>query len=520
MRCQLARPCSVIPLAGGAEHHIVIAALDDAGGGDERELRVLLKIGDRGHAAVAHGGFDLIKATRDIILQRACVGDIGIHALLKGKTRLAADVVALPVARAVRALAPVFLDIHAVDKELIRGRFVKAGEVAAEHQKVRAHGEGERHVIVVDDAAVGADGNIDARFAEIFVARGGDLDERGRLTAADALRFARDADGTAADADLDKVCAALGEEAEAVAVDHIARADLHGIAVVLTHEVNDLLLPDRVALGRVNAENIRARLNERGDALVVVAGVDARADQIALLRVLEGEGVLLVLGVVLAENEVAQAVVLIHNGQSVELVLPNDVVGLLERGGGGSSDELFSRRHKIAHLEVCAHAADAVVTARDDAEEFPVGHGVLSDGDGGEAVFLLEREHIGQRVLRREIRGADDEARLAALHAAHHLRLAFDGLRAEDERKPALLGKRDGERIVRHRLHDRRDHRDIQADGAVLLPLAVFDQRRFERNAVGHALLRGVARYEQVLAEGMRRIGIVIGHDLPSYFLK
>lgn len=46
------------------------------------------------------------------------------------------------------------------------------------------------------------------------------------------------------------------------------------------------------------------------------------------------------LGVVLAENEVAQAVVLIHNGQSVELVLPNDVVGLLERGGGGSSDEL------------------------------------------------------------------------------------------------------------------------------------------------------------------------------------
>ena len=144
MRCQLARPCSVIPLAGGAEHHIVIAALDDAGGGDERELRVLLKIGDRGHAAVAHGGFDLIKATRDIILQRACVGDIGIHALLKGKTRLAADVVALPVARAVRALAPVFLDIHAVDKELIRGRFVKAGEVAAEHQKVRAHGEGVR----------------------------------------------------------------------------------------------------------------------------------------------------------------------------------------------------------------------------------------------------------------------------------------------------------------------------------------------------------------------------------------
>ena len=86
------------------------------------------------------------------------------------------------------------------------------------------------------------------------------------------------------------------------------------------------------------------------------------------------------------------------------------------------------------------------------------------------------------------------------------------------ERKSALRGKRDGERVVRHRLHDRRDHRDIQADGAVLLPLAVFDQRRFERNAVGHALLRGVARYEQVLAEGMRQMCIRDSPWLMAHF--
>ena len=50
----------------------MIAALDDAGGGDERELRVLLKIGDRGHAAVAHGGFDLIKRSEERRVGKEC----------------------------------------------------------------------------------------------------------------------------------------------------------------------------------------------------------------------------------------------------------------------------------------------------------------------------------------------------------------------------------------------------------------------------------------------------------------
>ena len=46
----------------------MIAALDDAGGGDERELRVLLTIGDRGHAAVAHGGFCLLYTSTSFLI--------------------------------------------------------------------------------------------------------------------------------------------------------------------------------------------------------------------------------------------------------------------------------------------------------------------------------------------------------------------------------------------------------------------------------------------------------------------
>ena len=61
--------------------------------------------------------------------------------------------------------------------------------------------------IVIHDAAVGADGHIDARLLIVFVTRRGDFDERGRLAAADALGLAGDADGAAADADLHEVCA-------------------------------------------------------------------------------------------------------------------------------------------------------------------------------------------------------------------------------------------------------------------------------------------------------------------------
>ena len=260
-------------------------------------------------------------------------------------------------------------------------------------------------MIVVHDAAVGADGDIHAGLAEVFVARGAHLNERGGLAAADTLRFARDADGAAADADFDKVRAALSEEAEAVAVDDIARADFDGIAVVRAHVVDDLLLPDGVSLGRVDAQHIRAGLHERGDALGIVAGVDARADEVSLLVILKRKGVLLVLGVVLAEDEVEQVVVFIHDGQRVELVLPDDVVSLLERGRRRSGDELFARSHELAHLQISAHAAHAVVAARHDAEELAVGRCVLGDGDGREAVFLLEGQHVGQRVLACQVRG-------------------------------------------------------------------------------------------------------------------
>ena len=138
-------------------------------------------------AAVAHRRFDLGQRKVDIVMQGACIRHVGIYAFLELHARVAAKVVALPVARAVGAFAPVFLDVIAVDIQLVGRRFVEAREISAQHDEIRAHRQRQCHMVVVDDTAVGADRHIDARLFVVFIPRRSDLDDRGRLSAADTF---------------------------------------------------------------------------------------------------------------------------------------------------------------------------------------------------------------------------------------------------------------------------------------------------------------------------------------------
>ena len=222
-------------------------------------------------------------------------------------------------------------------------------------------------MVVVDDAAVGADGDVDAGLLKVAIPLGADVDERCGLAAADALGLPGDADGAAADADLHKVGAALGQEAEARRVHHVARADLHRVAVVLPHPGENEALPVGKALGGVDAEDVRPRLQQGGDARFIVPGVDARAHDVALVGVQQLQGVLLVALVVLAEDEVAEPAGPVDDGKGVQLVLPDDVVGLLEGGALRRPDELFKGGHESGDLGVRLHAAHPVVPAGDNA---------------------------------------------------------------------------------------------------------------------------------------------------------
>ncbi len=181
----------------------------------------------------------------------------------------------------------------------------------------------------------GADWDVDAGLLVVLVAGLGDLNDRRSLTASDALRLAGDADGAAADADLDEVCAGLGQEQEALAVNDVACADLHLVAVVLTDPGNGAGLPLAVALGAVDAQDIGTGLDEQRHALGIVAGVDARADDVALVLVQQLVDVLLVGVIVLAEHHILQVAFLIDERQGVDLVVPDDVVAVMQAGGAG-----------------------------------------------------------------------------------------------------------------------------------------------------------------------------------------
>ena len=435
-----------------------------------------------------------------IVFEAARVGDVAVHALLEGETGLAAEVVALPVARAVAALPPILLDIVAVDVELGGGALVEAGEISAQHEEVRAHGECEGHVIVVHDAAVRADGDVDARLLVILVPGFRHLDERARLSAADALLFAGDADGAAADAHLDEIRAALGEEEETVTVHDVARAHLDAVAVIAADELESALLPDAVTFGGVDAQHVHARVDECGDALLVVQRVDARAHHIPLVVVEQFQRVLLVLSIVLAENHIHQVAFVRHDGDGVELVLPDDVVRLREPRGSGRRNQLFERGHELLDGSLGCHAADAIITRSHNAEQLAEAGAVVRDGDGVVSLAAHEFQHVREGAVRGEVGVRHHEARLIVLDAPDHCRLVLHRLRAVDEGDAALTRQSDGERIVAHRLHDGGNERDVERDGGFLSP-RVFYERGAKADVRGDAVLVRVAGDEKILAE-------------------
>src|SRR5699024_4477031 len=143
-------------------------------------------------------------------------------------------------------------------------------------------------------AAVRADRDIDAGLFIVFIAGFGNLNDSGGLAAADALGFAGDADRTAADADLDKVGPGFGKEEEPVAIHDIARADLDAVAVMRADPIDRAALPFAEPFGGIDAEHVHPGFDQGGHTLGIVAGVDAGADDIALVFVQQFVDVFLV----------------------------------------------------------------------------------------------------------------------------------------------------------------------------------------------------------------------------------
>ena len=217
-------------------------------------------------------------------------------------------------------------------------------------------------------------------------------------------------------------------------------------------------------------------------------------------------------GVVFTEDKVHEAIVFVYNGQAVQLMGPDDVIGLFQGGFRGSGDQLLPGGHKVPHSVGGLHTGYTVVPAGDDAQELAISGAVVGDGHGGEAVSRFQRQHVRQSGVRGQVGGGGDEACLVVLHLGNHGRLAFNGLGTVNEADAALLRQGDGQGVVGHGLHNRGGQGHVQGNGGFLKTLAVFHQGRPETDPVGNTVLRGIAGDEQIFAEGVAGFGIVIRH--------
>ena len=217
-------------------------------------------------------------------------------------------------------------------------------------------------------------------------------------------------------------------------------------------------------------------------------------------------------GVVLAEYKVHQTVFIIHDGQAVELVFPDDVVCFLQSGLLGSGDQLCTGSHEGRNLVRGIHTGNAVVTAGDDAQELAVGSAVLGDGHGGEAVAFFQSQNVSQSMIRSQVGSRGDEASLVALDLGNHGSLLLDGLRTIDKADTAFLCKSNGQSVVGNRLHNSRSHGNVQRDGGLFHALAVLNEGGLQANTVGDTLFRSVTGDQKIFAEGVAGFRIVVSH--------
>ncbi len=303
--------------------HVVHMRFTDAGGGDLDELGLVVHLGDRGAAAVAHGGAHATSHLEDDADHAALVGHAAFDALghqlvgvgVAGGRFLEVAIRAALLHGADGAHAAVALVAAALVEDDLARRFLGAGKHAAHHDGRRACGDGLGNVAREADTAVGNQGHARALERLGHAVDGHDL--RHAHTGDDA----RGADRARADADLDGVGTGFDQRQRSRAGGDVAADHVHLRVVLLdpAHAIDHALA---VAVRGVHDDGIDPGLDQGGDAFLGArththGGGHAQAP-LAVARGV-GEGGLLV--DVLDGDQALQFKGVVHHQETLQLVL-------------------------------------------------------------------------------------------------------------------------------------------------------------------------------------------------------
>ena len=71
----------------------MVAAFHNGDGGNQSQFCFLLQVRNIGNAHIAHGRADLIEGAFHVVMEGACIGDVGVNAFLKAQFGSAAQVI-------------------------------------------------------------------------------------------------------------------------------------------------------------------------------------------------------------------------------------------------------------------------------------------------------------------------------------------------------------------------------------------------------------------------------------------
>ena len=241
------------------------------------------------------------------------------------------------------------------------------------------------------DAAVGDDRHPPGRLAE---ARAG-LDQRLHLRHAEARGEARGAAAARADADLDRVDAAIGEKAGALGGRDVA-GDQLGVREALPELFERPLHDHRMAVGDVDHDHVGARGQQFGCALEVVAGrADRRAHAQPALDVARGERQPLLLEDVLRRDEPDSRPSRSTSGSFLTLRSTIRSLGLGQRDRSFVQDQPIGGRHPVRH-GACALDEPDVALGQQPAQAAVA----VDDDERADARPAHRVGRLGQRGLR------------------------------------------------------------------------------------------------------------------------
>src|SRR5690606_39075292 len=261
------------------DRDVVDVALAPPGARDPDEARLRAHLGDAAAPGIAHRRAKPADQLVDDRDDAALVRHAALDALRDELLQLLARVLEIAVGRAVplrhraeRAHAAIGLVRAALIELDVAGRFLGAGEQAADHRRVRAGRDRLRDVAGVANAAVRDERHVRP------LERGRDLGDRRDLRHADPGDDPRRADRARPDADLDGIGTRLDQRAGRFAGHDIAGNQLQ-VGIRALDLADTLEHTARMPVRGVDDDDVDARFDERRDALLSVgSGADRRAD--------------------------------------------------------------------------------------------------------------------------------------------------------------------------------------------------------------------------------------------------